>query len=659
MHFVLTSAGEAALAANPGVPPLLSLFRAGSAYGYTPSIADSDVHGAVVHSGSPSNPVVQSATLIKYSVHMDKDLGDFTFGELGLYLPGGVLFALGSSTTPISKTKDHLTQEGNNLVIDCYITTVGSNFAIFAELGNSGSNLNVGSLNSVDSLPSAFRAFPNVYVLPAPDGNGSLLAYSNNAAWSFSGYEEVADTQIVVNATANAVSVGQPSVAPVFDGELVLQVVDGPAMGTVRIITGYSTSSYTFSVGTPFMIVPNPNDTIRVLKKTQLRDHVATILAGLDQDLTAGHLNDLINHPLSGMVKRNGTTPMLAPFNAGGFRMINVAPPSLPNDAATKDYVDSQLGANSSTLNSILLQLQTISNMYLRKDGAVPMTGHLNLGANRIINLASPINPSDGATKAYTDSAISAAVSAIPTVHNDLLGLQGGDGSSQFYHLTSAEKTLVAQLTTQGFPTASYINSGITRYATASETGIGTLSSAAVTPEGLTTAIQATTPNNLTNSILTLVNNGTSPIQYGAGNPTGLTPAIPALYADVSATTPVLWTHHAGIWKKMTGMLFRTGTVDPTPLTPVQPPVYYNTATLPWKMFVYAAGNWRHQYTPYTQYGIGAPTGSTPTEPSLYVDASTDPYTMYAYYGGSWSQVSASLDGASAHEFYFMSQFGH
>lgn len=659
MHFVLTSAGEAALAANPGVPPRLALFRAGSAYGYTPSIADTDIHGAVVHSGSPSDPVVQSPTLMKYTIHMDKDLGDFTFGEIGLFLPGGVLFALGSSTVPISKLKDTLSQEGNNLVIDCYITAVGANYAIFSELGNSASNLNVGALNSVDSLPSAFRAYPNVYVLPAPDGNGSLLAYSNNAAWSFTGYEEIADTQVVVQASATGVSVGQPSVGPVFDGELLLQVVDGPAMGAVRIITGYSSSSFTFSVGTPFLTVPNPNDTVRILKKTQLRDHVATILAGLDPNLTAGHLNDLINHPLSGMVKRNGTTPMLAPFDAGGFRMINVSPPTLPNDAATKDYVDNQLGANSATLNSILLQLQTISNLYLRKDGAVPMTGHLNMGANRIINLASPINPSDGATKAYTDAAINAAVSAIPTVHNDLQGLQGGDGSTQFYHLTSAEKTLIATLTTQGFPIASYITSGITRYATPSETGIGTSPSTAITPEGLTTALQSVTPNNLTNSILSLVNNGTSPIQYGSGDPTGLTPSVPAIYADVSNTTPVLWSFHSGTWKRLTAMLFRTGTADPTPLTPIQPPVYFNTASLPWKMFLYTAGQWRQFYTPYAQYGIGAPDGSTPTEPSLYIDASTDPYTMYAFYGGVWSQVSASLDGASAHEFYFMSQFGH
>lgn len=657
MHFVLTTAGEAAIAANPGVPPKLYLFRLGDAYGYTPDPSDTALHGMQVHSGSPSDPVVQSSTLIKYTLAMDKDLGDFAFGEVGLYLPGGVLFALGASTIPIEKLKDQGTQEGNNLVIDCYVTTVGSNYAIFAELGNSAWNLNVAASNSVDALPSAFRANPNVYVVPSPDGAGSLLAYSNNAAWSLTGYEEIADVQAVASATANTVTVGQPSTGPVFNGELLLQVMDGPATGAIRIVAGYSSAGQVFTVSTPFLTIPNPNDTIRILKKTQLRDHVAEILAGLSDDLTAGHLNDLVNHPLSGMVKRNGTTPMWAPFDAGGFRAINLGNPVLPQDAVTKDYVDTQMGGNADILAQILQQVNTIQNLYLRKDGAVPMTGHLNMGANRIINMAAPINPSDGATKGYADGAIAAAVAAIPTVHNDLQGLQGGDGVSQFYHLTSAEKSLVGQLSSQGFPIASYTERGVTRYATEAEVGMGTLSQAAVTPESLTIALQQT-PSNLTNAIISLVTSNTSAIQFGASDPSVVTPTTPNLYADVSNTTPVLWTYHAGAWKKVTGHIFRTGAGAPTGLTPIQPPLYIDTSANPPRLYVYYAGSWKQQYTPYVQYGIGAPTLSTPVEPTLYVDRSTTPWTLYSRYGGAWSQVSASLDGSTAAEFYFNCQFG-
>lgn len=659
MHFVLTTAGEQAIAANPGVPPRLSLFRLGDAYGYTPNTSDTALHGVQVHSGAPSDPVVQSSTLIKYSIAMDKDLGDFTFGEVGLYLPGGVLFALGASTIPIQKIADSGSQEGNNLVIDCYVTSVGSNFAIFAELGNSAWNLNVGAVNSIDSLPSAFRANPNIYVVPAPDGAGSILGFSNNAAWSLTGYEEIADVQAIAGATANTVTVGQPSVSPIFHGELLLQVMDGPATGAIRIVSGYSSAGQVFTVSTPFLTIPNPNDTIRILKKTQLRDHVAQLLAGLDEDLTAGHLNDLINHPLSGMVKRNGTTPMWAPFDAGGFRIINVATPVLPADAVTKDYVDTQMGGNASLLAQILQQVNTIQNLYLRKDGAVPMTGHLNMGANRIINMMTPINPSDGATKGYTDGAIQTALAAIPTTHNDLQGLQGGDGVAQFFHMTQAEKELIGTWASQGLPLASYVARGITRYATEAEVGAGTLSSAAITPESLVVALQQT-PSNLTTALIELISNNTSEIQYGVGDPINLTPTSPKLYADVANTTPVLWAHHAGAWKKLTGYLFRTGAGDPTGLTPTQPPVYVNTqGTTPITFFHYA-GQWHRSSTPYVQYGVGAPDGSTPVEPTQYIDVSTTPYTQYAYYAGVWTQVSANLSGGgTSAEFYFQCQFGN
>lgn len=656
MHFELTLAGRAAIDANPGVPPILSLFRLGDGFGYLPSENDTALHGVQVHSGAPSSPIIQSSSLIKYTLSLDKDVGDFTFGEVGLFLPGGVLFALGASSYPIPKLRDLGVQQGNNLVIDCYITTVGTNYAIFAELGNSAWNLNVAAVNSVDSLPSAFRANPNVYAVPAPDGNGSVIAFSNNAAWSLTGYEEIADTQVVASATGNTVTVGQPSIGPVFQGELLMQVMDGPSIGSIRIITGYSSVGQVFTVGTPFLTNLNPNDTIRILKKTQLRDHVAAILAGLDPNLTAGHLNDLINNPLSGMVKRNGTTPMLAPFDGGGFRVINIAAPVLPQDAVNKSYVDSQLGASSDILSQILLQLNTISNLYVRKDGAVPMTGHLNLGARRVINMAAPINPSDAATKAYTDAAIAAAVSAIPTVHNDLQGLQGGDGATQYYHLSLAEKNLISSLATSGFPIASYVSQGVTRYATEAETGQGTLSTAAITPEALTIAMQQT-PSNLTNAVISLITDNTSPIQYGAGDPNILTPTSPPMYADVANTTPVLWSYHAGAWKKLTGYLFRTGAGAPTGLTPISPPIYFDTSVTPPRMHLYYGGAWRQFFTPYVQFGSGPPTGATPTEPSIYVDRSTDPFTIYVRFGGIWTAASSSLDGSTAAEYYFNSQF--
>jgi hypothetical protein len=245
MQFVLTTAGKAAIDANPGVPPTLTLYKLGNASGYVPSPADLDIHGTQIWSGVPSNPVVQTNNVIKYTISLDATLGDFQFGEVGLFLPGSVLFAMGSASALITKLKNNGAQVGNNLVIDAYLTTSGTDYAMFAELGNSHSTLNVQAIPGVDTLPSAFQAYPNIYLIGSPDQSGSIIAFSNNSYWNFTGYEEEIDVQVVVSATANSVTVGASSVAPAFPGELILQVIDGPAMGVSRVISGYTSVGYT------------------------------------------------------------------------------------------------------------------------------------------------------------------------------------------------------------------------------------------------------------------------------------------------------------------------------------------------------------------------------------------------------------------------------
>ena len=64
--------------------------------------------------------------------------------------------------------------------------------------------------------------------------------------------------------------------------------------------------------------------------------------------------------------------------------------PSADLHAATKKYVDSQFaGAGTGDFKA---------------NGTVAMTGALNMGTNKIINLADPTESQDGATKAYVDS---------------------------------------------------------------------------------------------------------------------------------------------------------------------------------------------------------------------------------------------------------------
>jgi hypothetical protein len=85
--------------------------------------------------------------------------------------------------------------------------------------------------------------------------------------------------------------------------------------------------------------------------------------------------------------KNDGTSSMTATLNMGSNKIINVANPTTAQDAATKAYFDSSFATSS----------------YLKLDGTVPMAAALNMGTNKIVNVANPTAAQDVATKTYTD----------------------------------------------------------------------------------------------------------------------------------------------------------------------------------------------------------------------------------------------------------------
>jgi len=70
---------------------------------------------------------------------------------------------------------------------------------------------------------------------------------------------------------------------------------------------------------------------------------------------------------------------------------------------------------------------------FLKVDGSNSMTGDLNMDGNLVTNMATPVNPNDGATKAYVDDWSPSTIN-----HNDLLGLQGGSATER-YHFTQSQ----------------------------------------------------------------------------------------------------------------------------------------------------------------------------------------------------------------------------
>ena len=88
-----------------------------------------------------------------------------------------------------------------------------------------------------------------------------------------------------------------------------------------------------------------------------------------------------------------GTNKMTNNLNMDNKGIIYLKTPVSDSDAATKKYVDDNIGAPD------------LSD-YLEKDGTVPMAGNLNINNNKIINLSNPTQDKEATNKDYVDKLV-------------------------------------------------------------------------------------------------------------------------------------------------------------------------------------------------------------------------------------------------------------
>lgn len=122
-------------------------------------------------------------------------------------------------------------------------------------------------------------------------------------------------------------------------------------------------------------------------------------------------LLDMINNGLSLALVRDGQGAMTGPLNAGGFKVLNVAAPAASGDAVNKTYAD----------------------QFLPKTGGV-LTGNLDFGGFKGINSGAPSAAGDLVNKAYADTFL---LKAGGTMTGEILGLPapttGGSAVNKTY----------------------------------------------------------------------------------------------------------------------------------------------------------------------------------------------------------------------------------
>jgi len=146
MQLKITNAGIAAAtqAAQGGYVIKIATYKLGSGVNYTPVNTDTTLHGTVVNSGAVTS-VTQGTQPNEVSVKivLNQTIGNFNFGEFGLFLDNGTLFALGSYPALQNKTKASGSNPGNVININCTLM-ISTTTPVIAFDG-----ANVGSFTSV------------------------------------------------------------------------------------------------------------------------------------------------------------------------------------------------------------------------------------------------------------------------------------------------------------------------------------------------------------------------------------------------------------------------------------------------------------------------------------------------------------------------------
>ena len=123
------------------------------------------------------------------------------------------------------------------------------------------------------------------------------------------------------------------------------------------------------------------------------------------QAATRAYVDSKVSGAGDGDFKKDGSVAMTGNINVGGFKVTNMADPTDAGDATNKNYVDTSLASQKSTIENEYKQ-------YVQENTVAPdepIDGKLDLGGNTIENVGTPVNGTDAANKDYVDNSIEQA----------------------------------------------------------------------------------------------------------------------------------------------------------------------------------------------------------------------------------------------------------
>lgn len=273
---IVTSAGLRAMArARTGGPMLeITRFAVGSAVAYEPDVTDTSLRGVQLHpvgnaANPPSNYYVSTAedggVIANYSLVLDDSIGDFSFGEIGLYLADGTLFALQSLDILQGKFQSTPSSAGNTVQYLVRIHLGQTTTPVIEFETITGETSTLATLSSMDlaTIPSAADA--NVYRIAKLDEFGRAPTIQRADDQWFSPQYDIRIGQFSASAAGSHYSLQSNALQtaawpPVLEGRYMIRFVGGPLHGLIRqIVPTPSWTPFTVMVLNRIIRPPVPN----------------------------------------------------------------------------------------------------------------------------------------------------------------------------------------------------------------------------------------------------------------------------------------------------------------------------------------------------------------------------------------------------------------
>lgn len=230
----------------------VATFKLGDAFGYTPLQSDTALHGATVYTAAITEIIKTNPKEVTFKVVLGSNVGPFNYGEIGLYLATGELFALVTLDTLRSKQATTGADKGDTFRINIPITLDNVLESIeFTEVSVVQTEL--AEVESVNALPEANSAPANTYLITNTHQKRRTVAVSAalNNKWYFLDYNPLVEG-VVTASTPGVVTFTFNGNLPTMNlvGDYILQGSSGSLVSQAVLaltMVANSDTQYTFT----------------------------------------------------------------------------------------------------------------------------------------------------------------------------------------------------------------------------------------------------------------------------------------------------------------------------------------------------------------------------------------------------------------------------